>query len=102
VEAGEFRDSLYYRLDGIQVEVPPLRDRQADVFPLVTELLHELVPTGTTAPGISPKAWQAIEAHEFSGNVRELRWVLEQALAASNGAEIGPSHLPRALRRAEG
>jgi DNA-binding NtrC family response regulator len=94
VAAGEFLESLYYQLNGVELHVPALRERAEDLCQLVTELLRELVPADTRAPGVSARAWSAIVRHDFSGNVRELRWALEQALALSSGREIDVGDLP--------
>ncbi len=97
VAAAELLESLYYQLNGIELQVPTLRERAEDLCPLAAELLRELSPANTTSPGLSAAAWNAIERHDFRGNVRELRWVLEQALAVSNGREIDVCHLPATL-----
>jgi DNA-binding NtrC family response regulator len=94
VEAGEFLDSLYYRLNAIPLRVPSLRERPEDLCLLVVEILNELTPPNSTPPGVSADVWKALSSHEFPGNVRELRWILERALHQSDGKEIGLRHLP--------
>ncbi len=94
VVAGEFLGALYYRLSGVHLHVPTLRQRQEDLCLLVAEILGELAPPNTTLPAVSPRAWNAIERHHYSANVRELRWALEQALAQSDGSVIDLPHLP--------
>jgi transcriptional regulator with AAA-type ATPase domain len=89
VERGAFRADLYYRLNGIAIEIPPLRDRPEDLEPLAHTFL---APSGTP---IAPDALAALRAHTFPGNVRELRQAIERAvvLAGDDGA-ITRAHLP--------
>ncbi len=91
---GELLDSLYYRLNGTALHVPPLAERAEDLCPLVAQLLRELQPPARTVPGLSPAAWRALSSYAYPGNVRELRWILEHALAMSDGAPIDLAHLP--------
>ncbi len=98
VSAGQFLSSLYCRLNGADLHVPALKDRREDLCPLVAQLLLELSPPGATPSGLSPDAWTALETHEFEGNVRELRWALEQALSVADGGVIEHRHLPAAVR----
>ncbi|MGH7295705.1 MAG: sigma-54-dependent transcriptional regulator [Polyangiaceae bacterium] len=95
--ASDLLESLYYQLNGIQLHVPSLVDRSADLCELVTLLLHELGRPGTTAPGIAPAAWAALSTHDYPGNVRELRRILEHAMALCDGGPIEPRHLPAEL-----
>ena len=92
--AGKMLDSLYHRLNGVLLLVPRLAERQADLVSLVTLILREIVPEGTTVPGISPPAWKALADHGYPGNVRELRWILEHAVAMADGGPIEEEHLP--------
>ena len=89
VTRGVFRADLYYRLNGISIEIPPLRARPADIEPLLESFLHA---SGCT---ISADATAAIRAHPFPGNVRELRHAIERAvvLAGPRGV-IERAHLP--------
>jgi DNA-binding NtrC family response regulator len=98
VREGQFLDSLYYRLNTTQVHVPTLEERGEDLWPLVTELLRELEPPARTIPGVTFAAWSVLSSYPFPGNVRELRWALEQALATSDGGPIDVQHLPAELR----
>lgn len=91
-------DALYYRLNGVHLHVPALRERGPDFCPLVMHLLNELTRPGTTRPDVLPSAWKALAAHDFPGNVRELRWALEHAMVLSDGEPIGAEHLPDEIR----
>jgi two-component system response regulator PilR (NtrC family) len=82
VRAGAFREDLYYRLDVITLNIPPLRDRREDIDSLVTHVLGRLCALrGTPAPTLSAGARDAMNRHHFPGNVRELENLLERALA---------------------
>lgn len=89
VEAGRFREDLFYRLDVVRIEVPPLRDRPEDIEPLVERFLAEF---GADRPGvdrrISREAMTVLCAYRWPGNVRQLRNVVERACALTNRAEI--------------
>ena len=73
----------------------PLRERDGDLYALVTHFLRELTPPGSTVASMTPRAWRALSAYTFPGNVRELAMTLEHALALSRGSEIDAAHLPR-------
>jgi two-component system response regulator PilR (NtrC family) len=87
-------DALHYRLSAAHLHVPALRERAADFCDLVVQLIDELEPAGTTRPGMTPQAWRLLGAYPFPGNVRELRWALEHALATAEGGPIDAEHLP--------
>ena len=91
---GELLESLYYRLSGATLHVPTLAERPEDLCHLVTELLRELQPPSKTVPGLTVAAWEALSKYGYPGNVRELRWILEHALAMADGAPIDVEHLP--------
>jgi PAS domain S-box-containing protein len=95
---GAFREDLYYRLDVVKLEIPPLRERREDV-PLVAEkLLRQLErETGIPVEGVAEDALAVLKAHAWPGNVRELRNVLEQALYAKSGSVISRRDLPRSI-----
>jgi two-component system, NtrC family, response regulator PilR len=87
VEKGRFRQDLYYRLNVIELRLPPLRERREDIGLLADVLLERLAPSGNGAV-LSPQALEALRAYPFPGNVRELENVLERALAFANGGVI--------------
>jgi DNA-binding NtrC family response regulator len=81
VKAGRFREDLLYRLDVFSIELPPLRQRRADIPKLAEALLAQLAEKyGRAKPLLKPDDLAALNAHDFPGNVRELRNVLERSL----------------------
>jgi two-component system, NtrC family, response regulator AtoC len=95
VEAGRFRQDLYYRLDVIPVSVPPLRDRKEDIPVLARHFLERFKrELGRTIRGISPKAMDLLVLYSWPGNVRELRNMMERMVLMTVGEEILPEHLP--------
>jgi two-component system, NtrC family, response regulator PilR len=96
VRSGRFRQDLYYRLNVIRIEVPPLRDRREDVRPLAEHfLLRCAAEMNKDSRLFSPDAVRALEAYDFPGNVRELENVVERAVALSSGQTIGLGDLPQ-------
>jgi two-component system, NtrC family, response regulator AtoC len=95
IRAGEFREDLYYRLDGITLEVPPLRERRQEVAELVHHFTAEATTRGArrTAPIWTPEAITALEHQPWPGNIRELRNVVERALVLCNDDAITVDHL---------
>jgi len=94
VEQGTFREDLFYRLNVLRIDIPPLRDREGDVGVLAEHLVAEITSSqGLPTPHLTAAGLQALEAHDWPGNVRELRNVLERALAMSDGGDIGERHL---------
>ena len=97
VESGAFRHDLYYRINVIEVRMPPLRERGEDLPVLAQALLQRLAARhGLPTPRLQPDALQALVAYPFPGNVRELENVLERALTLAEGAviEAGDLRLP--------
>jgi two-component system response regulator PilR (NtrC family) len=92
VERGKFRQDLYYRLNVIELHLPPLRDRRDDISLLAHGILSRFVPPGEQV-SISPEAMDALCSHNFPGNVRELENILERALAFANSGSLQPSDL---------
>jgi two-component system, NtrC family, response regulator AtoC len=95
VGSGSFRRDLYYRLNGMTLTVPPLRERTADIPALCRAFLTEL-SGGGPPPAISTRAMAALVNHAWPGNVRELRNVIERALLLCQGGELDLAHLPTA------
>jgi transcriptional regulator of acetoin/glycerol metabolism len=91
VQSGQFREDLYYRLNGIEINLPPLRER-ADALALINHILETEVPEDP--PVLSAEARQALLAYAWPGNIRQLRHVLQMAIALCDGAEIRAAHLP--------
>jgi two-component system, NtrC family, response regulator PilR len=86
VKAGVFRQDLYYRINVIDLVLPPLRERSADIPMLTDYVLTKL--SGDKRPSISPSALVALRQYRFPGNVRELENILERALALYDGNTI--------------
>jgi len=86
VEQGKFRQDLYYRLNVIELRMPPLRERMEDLPPLVAAILQRLC--GNEPPALSGVSLQALEKYPFPGNVRELENILERATALCSGQHI--------------
>lgn len=104
VEDGRFRHDLYYRINVIELRVPPLRERRSDLPQLAASILSRLARThGRPTPLLAPSALDALGAYHFPGNVRELENILERALALAEGDSIGASDLrlpqPGAVRQ---
>ena len=91
VAAGTFRQDLYYRLSAFPIPLPPLRQRQEDLPLLVENLLERLSPD--RALQLSPAAMDTLRTHEFPGNIRELRNILERSVILADGDMILPGHL---------
>ncbi|GAB3539646.1 sigma-54 dependent transcriptional regulator [Noviherbaspirillum agri] len=87
VEKGKFRQDLFYRLNVIELRLPPLRERLDDIGMLAESILERLSPSGSTAV-LSPQALDALRSYSFPGNVRELENILERALAFANDGVI--------------
>jgi len=96
IGAGRFRQDLYYRLNGITLTIPPLRERRSEILPLVRSFLTQFAREmgDRPAPEVSPEAARLLEAYSWRGNVREVRNVVERALLLCEGSEILPEHLP--------
>lgn len=102
VEDGRFRHDLYYRINVIELRVPPLRERRSDLPALAASILARLARThGRPTPLLAPSALDALAQYHFPGNVRELENILERALALAEEDRIGasdlrlPQHAPR-------
>jgi two-component system response regulator PilR (NtrC family) len=86
VRTGQFREDLYYRLNVIELQVPPLRKRTADIPVLADHILTQLAErNGINKPSLSDEAMSALQSYPFPGNVRELENILERALTWSDG-----------------
>jgi len=98
VADGRFRHDLYYRINVIELRVPPLRDRGGDLPQLAAAILARLAKShGRVTPLLSPSALDALNRYAFPGNVRELENILERALAMAEDDQISAAdlHLPQ-------
>src|SRR5262249_48655352 len=103
VAAGRFRQDLYYRLSGITITLPPLRDRGEDLRLLVEHFLRRFNPElGKEVRQVSPEAMTLLQRYNWPGNVRELQSVLRQALLQATGPILLPEFLPAFLRLEHG
>ena len=92
---GRFREDLFYRLNVIELEMPPLRERPEDVAPLAEQFLRFFAAkNGRRITGFTREAKAALRHHTWPGNVRELQNAVERAVILSRTDEIGPEHLP--------
>ena len=98
VKEGKFRADLYYRLNVLQVDIPPLRERMDDLPLLVKSLLQQISKASEiTAKNISEQAMQRLYEYSWPGNVRELRNIIERCLVLETGTEISPETIQIAL-----
>ncbi|HEY6941798.1 sigma-54 dependent transcriptional regulator [Dokdonella sp.] len=94
VELGSFRQDLFYRINVIELKVPPLRDRREDIPKLAGRVLERLAKDNGTSPArLEPEALKALLSYDFPGNVRELENVLERAVALCENNSIGVGDL---------
>jgi PAS domain S-box-containing protein len=101
VREGAFREDLFFRLNVLQITVPPLSQRREDIPLLAQHFIHRFrQATGKPIEGLSSEAMAALMNHDFPGNVRELENVIERAFILCNEEEIGLAHLPPAVAQA--
>lgn len=93
----EFRDDLYYRLNVIEVSLPPLRERLEDLPTLIDIFIKRFTVAGNVPPIISPSALQCLIDYPYPGNIRELENIIERAVVLG-GEGIVPEHLPKGVR----
>ncbi len=99
VAAGQFRADLYYRLNVLPIQVPPLRHRLQDLDALVDVLAEDIARrSGLPHKSLSPEALDLLAEQAWPGNIRELRNVLEQATLMTDDTQLGPHHFAAALR----
>ncbi len=99
VSRGEFRDDLYYRLNVVSIELPPLRERGSDVELLAKRFLQEFTrKTNKPVKGFSEEALEIIRNYDWPGNVRELENAIERAFVVVKGETIRSNHLPFSIQ----
>ncbi len=99
VAQGRFREDLYYRLNVVQLELPPLRDRREDIGLLASWFMDRTArKQGRTPLEFSPEAMALLEKYDYPGNVRELENAIEHAVTLAEGDVVGPADLPAAIR----
>ena len=99
VKEGDFRDDLYYRLNVVNIDMPPLRKRREDIESLARHFLQKFAAeTGKKIDDISPRALSCLLAYEWPGNVRELQNVMERAVVLARGESVTPHDFPQNLQ----
>jgi DNA-binding NtrC family response regulator len=99
IEKGNFREDLYYRLNVVNIHVPPLRERKDDLPLLIAAFLREFAEeNGKRLEGIDDKARSALYAYDWPGNIRELRNCMESAVVMTQGPVIRAEDLPPTVR----
>ncbi|WP_027370847.1 sigma-54-dependent transcriptional regulator [Desulfovermiculus halophilus] len=95
VEEGRFREDLFYRLNVVNIHIPPLRERVEDIPLLAAHFLHTFSQENNKdVQGFSPQAMQALTAYHWPGNVRQLENIVERCVVLARGATIGLEDLP--------
>ncbi|BCR05294.1 sigma-54-dependent Fis family transcriptional regulator [Desulfuromonas versatilis] len=112
IAAGRFREDLYYRLNVVRIDMPALRERKSDIPLVVSEFLKEFCARENKVLGLSPKVMDIFRNYDWPGNIRQLRNVIERAVALAPGRDITEQELPEEIfqrpypeterRRAEG
>jgi transcriptional regulator with PAS, ATPase and Fis domain len=99
IEEGTFREDLYYRLKVVDLHLPPLRERIVDIPALVGAFIQQInMRTGNSVTGITPRAIDALKAHSWPGNIRELLHVIERAMLFCDEDELDLAHLSADLQ----
>ena len=97
IEDGHFREDLFYRINVVQIELPPLHERKDDIPLLVSEFLKEFCLRENKILNISPDVMAIFQSYAWPGNIRQLRNVIERAVVLSRGQEITPKGLPEEI-----
>ncbi len=101
VSRRDFREDLYYRLNVVHIQVPPLRERMKDLPNLAQSLLQAYASKhGRQVSGFAPEAFSLLKEYEFPGNVRELANTIERAVIISSGKRVEVTDFPDAVRAA--
>jgi DNA-binding NtrC family response regulator len=100
ISNGEFREDLYYRLNVVEIVMPPLRDRAEDIPALAGSFIKSLaIDYGNHVTGVRPRAMEAIVSYKWPGNIRELKNMIERALLLCDGNQIDIGHLPEEIKK---
>jgi two-component system NtrC family response regulator len=95
VRKGEFREDLYYRLNVVSIEIPPLRERREDIPQLVDHFIRQFAEeSDSKVTGVSREAMDGLLKHDYPGNVRELENMVHRAMVLSRDSLIAVSDLP--------
>src|SRR3954451_19826384 len=95
IEAEQFREDLFFRLNTFEIHLPPLRERKADIPALARHMLARFGSRrGASGATLTPEAIAVLTEHDWQGNIRELANAIERATILAGGGPIGPDHLP--------
>jgi DNA-binding NtrC family response regulator len=100
IRSGRFRQDLYFRVNVVQIKLPPLRERKTDIPLLVDYFLEKFSGPSQPARTISAEAMRRLMAYDWPGNVRELENAIERAIAMADGPNLGVDDLPLVLQHA--
>ena len=99
IAEGEFREDLYYRLNVVHVQLPPLRDRPSDIRLLIEHFVHQFnAKLGRAVTGFEPDALAELERYGWPGNIRELENVVERCMIFAEDGDVEAKHLPAEVR----
>jgi NtrC-family two-component system response regulator AlgB len=98
VRDGRFREDLLYRINVIQIDLPPLRERAEDIVPLAERLLAQFSRRRRPLAGFTQEAIAALRGYSWPGNVRELRNAIERGVILCRGDRVGVEHMPEGIR----
>ena len=99
VDEGKFREDLFYRLNVVNIDLPPLRERAGDIPLLAQHFLKELAAENDKKiEGITPEAMEVLAAYPWPGNVRELRNIVERMVVLARGDKLTVRDLPATIR----
>lgn len=99
VNANQFRSDLFYRLDVLKINIPPLRERKEDIIPLATYLLHKFSEKYNVTRRISGELYRLFADYPWKGNVRELENLIERLVVVCDREEITPEYLPEETKK---
>ncbi len=100
LSSGTFRDDLYYRINGVTIKLPPLRERPDDIPLLIKHFIQKF--GGENPPEIGPDAFGILANYRWPGNIRQLENVIERSVLLAHGRKIEVHHLPEEIRQLEG
>ncbi len=99
ISTGKFREDLYYRLNVMEIFIPPLRDRREDIAPLSAYFLQKHLPrSNKKIKGFTKEAMEVLMNYSFPGNVRELENIIERAIMLEKSPSITPESLPQTIK----
>ncbi|NIM15874.1 MAG: hypothetical protein GTO45_28090 [Candidatus Aminicenantes bacterium] len=101
VEKGNFREDLFYRLNVVNIKIPPLRERKSDIPLFIDYFINQFnIIQKKKVEGVSPEALEILLNHNYPGNIREMRNIMEYVFIFCNEGQVWQKHLPEYLRAA--